>query len=182
MNNNLLYHFGRYLVLLRTAFSRPEKLQMYWKETLRQMNDIGIGSLIIVALISVFMGAVAGYLVAQGHTSNFFSFVITHSAFELTGIVLSGAAGLRLGAALLAPGRLARVEALKQAASASVVLIYGATVMLLVAAALEAFWSSAQWVPHMVKYVVGGVCWALVLAYLVWQGRPRPAASVQHAS
>lgn len=31
---------------------------MYWKETMRQMNDIGIGSLIIVILISTFMGAV----------------------------------------------------------------------------------------------------------------------------
>lgn len=31
---------------------------MYWKETVRQMYDIGIGSLVIVALISVFIGAV----------------------------------------------------------------------------------------------------------------------------
>lgn len=44
--------------MLGTAFSRPEKLSMYWKETLRQMEDIGIGSLIIVGLISVFIGAV----------------------------------------------------------------------------------------------------------------------------
>lgn len=33
-------------------------MRMYWKETMRQMNDIGIGSLIIVILISTFMGAV----------------------------------------------------------------------------------------------------------------------------
>ncbi len=32
---------------------------MYWKETVRQMHDIGVGSLIIVILISVFIGAVA---------------------------------------------------------------------------------------------------------------------------
>jgi len=31
---------------------------MYWKETARQMNDIGIGSLVIVGLVSVFIGAV----------------------------------------------------------------------------------------------------------------------------
>lgn len=52
-------HFGRYLMLLRLSFSRPEKFRMYWNETVRQMNDIGIGSLMIIALISVFIGAVS---------------------------------------------------------------------------------------------------------------------------
>ena len=58
MNFNILYHFGRYLEMMRVAFSRPEKLSMYYKETMRQMNDIGIGSLIIVGLIAIFIGAV----------------------------------------------------------------------------------------------------------------------------
>lgn len=39
-------------------FARPEKLSMYWKETMRQMNDIGVGSIVIVGLVSVFIGAV----------------------------------------------------------------------------------------------------------------------------
>lgn len=56
---NFLYDLGRYLIMLRQALRKPEKFSMYWKETLRQMNDIGIGSLIIVCLISVFIGAVA---------------------------------------------------------------------------------------------------------------------------
>lgn len=56
---NFLYDFGRYLIMMKHAFSRPEKFIMYWKETMRQMNDIGIGSLIIVCLISIFIGAVA---------------------------------------------------------------------------------------------------------------------------
>lgn len=56
---NFLWHFGRYLIMMRQALSRPEKVSMYWKETLRQMSEIGVGSLIIVCLISVFIGAVA---------------------------------------------------------------------------------------------------------------------------
>ena len=55
---NFLYHFGRYVMMMGTAFSRPEKLSMYYKETMRQMNDIGVGSLMIVVLIAVFIGAV----------------------------------------------------------------------------------------------------------------------------
>jgi phospholipid/cholesterol/gamma-HCH transport system permease protein len=54
-----LTHFGRYLLMLGQTFKRPEKFSMYWKETMRQMNDIGIGSVIIVCLISIFIGAVA---------------------------------------------------------------------------------------------------------------------------
>lgn len=56
---NFLRDFGRYLTMLRASFKKPEKFWMYWKETMRQMNDIGIGSLLIVSLIAVFIGAVA---------------------------------------------------------------------------------------------------------------------------
>lgn len=54
----MFYHIGRYILLMLSTISKPEKLSMYWKETARQMNDIGVGSLIIVGLVSVFIGAV----------------------------------------------------------------------------------------------------------------------------
>ena len=57
---SIFYHFGRWLMLMKQAVQRPESWSMYWKETVRQMYDIGIGSLLIVGLISIFMGAVAG--------------------------------------------------------------------------------------------------------------------------
>jgi phospholipid/cholesterol/gamma-HCH transport system permease protein len=51
-------HLGRFIVWMRQVFTRPENVRMYWREIMRQMNDIGIGSLAIVLLISTFMGAV----------------------------------------------------------------------------------------------------------------------------
>ena len=45
--------------MLKGMFSKPENVKMYWKGFMRQCNDIGIGSLGIVAIISVFMGAVS---------------------------------------------------------------------------------------------------------------------------
>ena len=68
----------------------------------------GVGSLFFLAFNGAFFGALAGYLTERGLASTFYSFVVTHAAFELTAIVLSGAAGLRLGHALLAPGRFTR--------------------------------------------------------------------------
>ena len=139
---------------------------------------VGLGSLFFLAYNGIVAGSLAGYLTARGHGETFYSFVITHGAFELTAIVLAGAAGLRLGHALLAPGRRTRRAALELAASEAAVIVYGVVAMLLIAAGIEAFWSSAIWVPPAVKFGVGGVCWALVIAYLVGQGRPR---GVQHA-
>lgn len=54
----VLKHFGKYILLLRQAFNHPDNMRVYWKETVRQMDDIGIGSLVIVCLIAVFIGAV----------------------------------------------------------------------------------------------------------------------------
>ena len=85
--------------------------------------------------------------------------------------MLSGAAGLRIGHALLAPGRLTRLHSLVLATRDSAVLLYGVTAMLLVAAAIEAFWSSATWLPAAAKYGVAAVCWTGVLGYFAFQGR-----------
>jgi uncharacterized membrane protein SpoIIM required for sporulation len=124
-----------------------------------------------LALNGAFGGAVAGYLVERGLSSTFFSFVVTHAAFELTAIVLAGGAGLRIGHSLLAPGRRTRVQALVVAARESVVIVYGVIAMLLIAAFIEAFWSASTWVPHAAKYAVAAICWIGVLTYLTLQGR-----------
>ena len=131
----------------------------------------GVGSLFFLAHNGALGGAVAGYLTERGLSSTFFSFVATHAAFELTAIVLAGAAGLKIGHALLAPGRRSRVQALVIASGESAVLLYGLIAMLLIAAAVEAFWSSAQWLNPWIKYSVAAVCWTAVIAYLTLQGR-----------
>jgi uncharacterized membrane protein SpoIIM required for sporulation len=134
---------------------------------------LGVGSLFYLAFNGVIAGSVAGYLTLNGLGPEFFSFVVTHAAFELTAIVLAGAAGMMLGRALLAPGRLSRRAALAESARKAVVIVYGVAAMLLVAAVIEAFWSGAAWVQPQVKYAVGAACWIGVLAYLVFFGRPR---------
>jgi len=131
----------------------------------------GIGSLFYLVYNGALFGAVAGYLTVRGHSSTFYSFVVTHSAFELTAIVLSGAAGLKIGHALVVPGRLTRLQSLVAATRNCAVIVAGAAVMLLIAAAIEAFWSSAAWLPHPVKYSVAAGCWIGVLGYLTFQGR-----------
>ena len=131
----------------------------------------GIGSLFYLVYNGALFGAVAGYLTERGHGPTFWSFVVTHSAFELTAIVLSGAAGLKIGHALVMPGRLTRMQSLVEATRNCAPVVAGAAIMLLIAAALEAFWSSASWLPYAVKYSVAAGCWIAVLSYLTFQGR-----------
>lgn len=131
----------------------------------------GLGSLFFLAYNGAFMGAIGGFLTGQGLASTFYSFVVTHASFELTAIVLCGAAGLRIGHSVIAPGRLRRRDALVAAAREAVVLVYGATGMLVIAAGIEAFWSSGRWLPLPLKYSVAACCWAVVLGYLWRQGR-----------
>ena len=131
----------------------------------------GLGSLFFLGYNGVHSGAIGGYLTERGLSSTFYSFIVTHSAFELTAIVLSGAAGLQIGHALLQPARLTRQQALVEATAESAVVLYGVTAMLLVAAAIEAFWSSAAWLPHPAKYGVAAVCWIAVMTYFGFAGR-----------
>lgn len=131
----------------------------------------GVGSLFFLAYNGAFIGALAGYLTERGLSSTFWSFVATHSSFELTAIVLSGTAGIRLGHALLAPGPRSRSQSLVLAARETSVIVYGVIAMLVIAAAIEAFWSSATWLPPVLKYGVAAACWVAVLAYLILQGR-----------
>lgn len=131
----------------------------------------GVGSLFFLALNGAYSGAIAGYLTERGLSSTFYSFVATHASFEITAIVLAGAAGLRMGHSMLAPGQLTRTQALVRSAREAIVIVYGVAAMLLIAAGIEAFWSSASAVPHAVKYAVAACCWAAVIGYLTLQGR-----------
>lgn len=135
----------------------------------------GLGSLFFLLFNGLMIGAVAGYLTQLGYSETFWSFVIGHGAFELTAIALAGAAGLKLGWALLAPGRLPRGEALRLAARRAVRLVGGATLFLLIAAFIEAYWSSMTFASVHIKYIVGAGLWLLVLAYLGLTGRGRHA-------
>jgi len=133
----------------------------------------GVGSLFVLTLNALSIGAIAAHLSLSGHAEPFFSFVIGHGSFELTAIVLAGAAGMKLGWSLVAPGPHLRRDAIRLAARDCVPLLYGAVAMLLVAAVIEAFWSSADAVPASVKFAVGSALWVCVGLWLGFGGRAR---------
>lgn len=121
----------------------------------------------------IFFGAIDAHIINIGYQETFYSFVAGHSSYELTGIVLSGAAGLQLGWAIIAPGNFSRKQALINAGKRGMSLVYGAIFLLLIAAFVEAFWSSISSIPPTTKYYVGIAGWLLVIGYLTLLGRGR---------
>jgi phospholipid/cholesterol/gamma-HCH transport system permease protein len=101
---------GKYLLLIKGMFSKPENFKMYWREFMHQCTEIGIGSLGIVVIISVFMGAVSTVQTAYQLTSPFIprytiaqvvrDTVILEFAPTLVSIVLSGVVGSKIAGEL----------------------------------------------------------------------------------
>ncbi|MBO0492778.1 stage II sporulation protein M [Pseudomonas sp. Marseille-Q1929] len=136
---------------------------------------LGLGSVFFLIFNGLIIGAVSGHLTEIGYGQTFWSFVIGHGAFELSAIALAGAAGLQLGWALIAPGQLTRGESLRLAAHQSVQMLCGVMAFLLIAAFIEAYWSSTTSTAPWLKYLVGALLWLLVATYLIFAGRIRHA-------
>src|SRR5689334_12341777 len=101
---------GKYVLMIKGMFSKPENGKMYWKEFMHQCSEIGIGSLGIVAIISIFIGAVSVVQTAYQLTSPLIprytiaqivrDTVILEFAPTLVCIVLAGVVGSKIAGEL----------------------------------------------------------------------------------
>lgn len=130
-----------------------------------------IGPIFYLVFNGIMFGAVSSHMLNINYTETFFPFIIGHCAFELTAITIAGQAGLMIGHSLIKPGNLTRKDALRDAALKALDLVYGIIIMLLIAAYIEAFWSSNSALPSEIKYSVGAVLWLVVIAYLAFAGK-----------
>ncbi len=133
----------------------------------------GIGTIWVLVSNGMMIGGVSGYMLHSEAAPAFFGFIGAHGAFELTGIVLSGAAGLRVGLALINPQGYSRTDALKIQGKSAGLLMGAAFVLLFIAAVIEAFWSSLTALPHLFKMAVALCLWLAVYGYLLLAGREK---------
>lgn len=107
---NFITHLGRYTLMLKGMVAKPENAKVYWKEFMVQCNDIGIGSIGIVSIVSVFMGAVSAVQTAYQLVSPLIpkstiaqivrDTVILEFSPTLVCIVLAGVVGSRIASEL----------------------------------------------------------------------------------
>jgi len=55
---NFFFHVGRYFVMLKRVFARPEKHKMYFRQLFHEIDNLGVNSVGIVIIISVFIGGI----------------------------------------------------------------------------------------------------------------------------
>ncbi|MCB1590355.1 MAG: stage II sporulation protein M, partial [Xanthomonadales bacterium] len=135
----------------------------------------GLGSVFFLLFNGLYIGAILGHLTQVGLGPQIHSFIAGHSALELLAIVISGAAGLKLGQGLLFPGRRSRRLALLENARIALRLMLGAALMFFAAAAVEGYFSPMNLPNPLPKYLVGALFWVLLLGYFLRAGRPRGA-------
>ena len=105
--------------------------------------------------------------------------VTAHSSFELTAIVVSAAAGLRLGWGLIDTQGQSRLSSLRREAAGSLPAV-GAAVVLFVCAAIVEGYISASSAPYWAKAAVAIMSAAVIIAYLTLGGRAKtPAARAE---
>ena len=132
----------------------------------------GLGSVFYLVYNGLVLGAVKGHLFSVGYGMNLLSFIAGHGPWELTGVVVAGTAGLKLGYAMVVTDGRTRAGSLKAAGPSLYRLVTGATGLLLVAAAIEGFWSAGP-VPPAGKYAFGLFQIIIVAAWILLGGRGR---------
>jgi uncharacterized membrane protein SpoIIM required for sporulation len=131
----------------------------------------GVGALLLLGFQGVVLGATFGLTIHVGNAGPLFQFVFPHGFLELSCIIVAGAAGMRMGWALVVPGYRSRAEALRAEAAGAVEMVIGTALVLVLCGIVEGTVSTSGIpVPLGVAIgaLLGGGFWALVLR----RGRP----------
>jgi uncharacterized membrane protein SpoIIM required for sporulation len=141
----------------------------------------GLGAAFVLLFNGVLLGVVSGLAVEAGNGRLLLEWVPAHGVLELSCIVVAGAAGLRMGWALVSPGHRRRGAALVAEARPAAEMVIGTSAWLVVAGLLEGFVSpsgAGLTTRIAVGLAAAGCFWALV----AWRGRsPAPVVSAVRA-
>jgi uncharacterized membrane protein SpoIIM required for sporulation len=129
---------------------------------------LGVGTIYMLIFNGIYLGAITGSIVAAGYQRNLITFITAHSAAELTGLVLAGAAGLVLGFSIIKATRYYRKEWIMLQRQTIFTLVAASAILLFVAAMIEGMIS-----PSLLPYAVkAGLAIAtvvvLILYFIVW--------------
>jgi uncharacterized membrane protein SpoIIM required for sporulation len=132
---------------------------------------VGIGTLVIMLINGISLGAIGALVGQNGLAYPFWAFVFPHGALELPAIFFAAAAGFLLARAIVFPGQYRQVDALKLYGQQAAQLMFGVVPMLVIAGTIEGFFSPSPSVPSFIKYVVGTSLFVGLVLYLRQQRR-----------
>ncbi|MBC7798213.1 MAG: stage II sporulation protein M [Pyrinomonadaceae bacterium] len=132
----------------------------------------GIGSLFIEASNGSSIGSILAlcYLENTNFGNSLLTFMVAHGVIELSCIFIAGGAGLLIGTAVLLPGDLSRIEALKFRGLEAIRLVIGCAILLFFAGIIEGFISPAPIEP-IFKYAIAILTGVAMYSYLLFVGK-----------
>jgi uncharacterized membrane protein SpoIIM required for sporulation len=136
-----------------------------------------LGTAYVLVLNGANVGVAAGLFAAAAQQPKFWGLILPHGLLELTAVVIAGAAGLRLGWAIIAPGDRSRAEALAREGRRSIVIVLGLIAAFVVAGTIEGFVTGSG-LPTSVRVGIGVVVELAFLAYIFVQGRAAEARGI----
>jgi uncharacterized membrane protein SpoIIM required for sporulation len=133
----------------------------------------GLGTLYILGLNGLMLGAVFAFVVQHHLGEPLFEFIVAHGCVELSVMCLSGAAGAAVGEALIRPSHASRMESFRLAALRSGKLLVLCALLLVGAGFIEGFVSPDPAFPLWSRVTIGVLYWLLMLALLSGRLFPR---------
>jgi uncharacterized membrane protein SpoIIM required for sporulation len=129
-----------------------------------------LGTAYILIFNGINVGVAAGLFYNVGEPGKFWGLILPHGLIELTAVVVAGAAGLRLGWALISPGDKTRAAALVDEGRRSVVVVLGLMVVFIVAGLIEGFVTPSP-LSTAVRISIGVLAELVFILYIVTRGR-----------
>jgi uncharacterized membrane protein SpoIIM required for sporulation len=126
----------------------------------------GLGTLYILGLNGLMLGAVFAFTAIHGLEHDLFRFIVAHGCVEISVMCLSGAAGAAVGEALIRPDAAGRADSFRVAALRSGKLVIACVVLLVGSGLIEGYVSPDPRFPFWTRIVIGVGYWLLMLALL----------------
>lgn len=125
----------------------------------------GLATFYYLFFNGMMLGVVGAACHQYGMSLPLWSFVAAHGSLELPSIIIAGAAGFRLGHAMLFPGALRWKESVARGGIEATRLVSGIIPLLVIAGCLEGFFSPSH-APVWLKFTVGGLLFTLLNLWL----------------
>lgn len=159
--------------ILMTAFYASNNPRVSIINAAIGAGTFGLGTFYILGENGKLIGSLGHDMAGVGKLPYFIAQIAPHGASELSGMIVSGAAGYALGWALIAPGRRRRIDSLRHVAPDAMALFVMGVLMMYIAAPFEGFFSFDPRFDQVLKGIVGTLillCW---FAYWGFAGRSK---------
>jgi uncharacterized membrane protein SpoIIM required for sporulation len=138
----------------------------------------GVGTFVLLLNNGMMLGVIGAACHQYSMSLALWSFIAPHGSLELPAIIIAGAAGFRIGRAMLFPGGYRWKESVAKGGIEATQLVAGVIPMLVVAGCLEGFFSPSH-APVWLKFTVGGLLFTLLLTWLFRPVKVTAVAQVQ---